>query len=466
MLFHTLEFAILFALVLPLAIFGGHLIRRVALLLASYAFYAWFSVPLLSLMLFSTVLDFFVGRAMHESPDGPRRRALLGLSLLGNLGLLFYFKYTNWFLGSLNSVSHMVTGEAAFPLYDIILPLGISFYTFQTLSYTIDIYRRQLKPTDSILTFGLYVAFFPQLVAGPIVRASYLLPQLTAGPRYAPGQVRWGIGIFLYGLIKKVVVADNIARVANVVFAAPEEYWGVGVLLGTYAFAFQIYCDFSGYTDMARGIGAVLGYDIGLNFNFPYFAVGVRDFWSRWHISLSTWLRDYLYITLGGNRVPRLRAMANIMATMLLGGLWHGANWTFVVWGFIHGVWINLEHALERRGFTMSGRTTGFWPRLLGTFLTFHLVCITWIFFRADTVQDSFSILLGLFRGGWSTDLDLTAFRYVPGLLLIDGLMWRTRITAWLLARPVWYWVLVWLGVFITLAFGDFRGNDFVYFQF
>ena len=466
MLFHTLEFAALFLLVLPFGLWAENRTRRVALLVASYAFYAWFSVALCSLMAFSTFLDFSVGRGLHRSQDPRRRRQLLAISLVGNLGLLFAFKYTNWFLGSINSLSMLFTGDAPFALYDIILPLGISFYTFQTLSYTIDIYRREMNPTNSLLTFALYVAFFPQLVAGPIVRAANLVPQLDRGPAFAPGQVRWGMGVFVFGLVKKVVLADNLAQIANTVFADPGSFPGWGVLLGTYAFAFQIYCDFSGYTDMARGIAAILGYDIGTNFNFPYFAVGVRDFWRRWHISLSTWLRDYLYIPMGGGRCSPARRRMNIMNTMLLGGLWHGANWTFVVWGGIHGAWISLEHALDRIGWRIGSETMSIPVRVLGTLVTFHLVCVTWIFFRAESFGDAVGILFGLLRRGPSPPLDLAMLGFVPLLLLVDLLMWKTNLTAWILRRRFAFWLAMWVGIVVTLVFGDFRGNDFVYFQF
>jgi D-alanyl-lipoteichoic acid acyltransferase DltB (MBOAT superfamily) len=417
-------------------------------------------------MVFSTILDFFVGRAIHASEDPRRRRGLLIVSLVGNLGMLAVFKYTNFLFSTVNGISTLAFGLEPLPLLNIILPLGISFYTFQTLSYTIDIHRRELAPTSSILSFALYVAFFPQLVAGPIVRASHLLPQLERGPRFGPRQMRWAFGLVLFGLIKKVVFADNFAQIANTVYADPAAYSGWLTLIGTYAFAFQIYCDFSGYTDMARGIAALMGYDIGLNFDFPYFAVGVRDFWKRWHISLSTWLRDYLYIPLGGNRGTRRRVLRNIMVTMLLGGLWHGANWTFVVWGGIHGVWINAEHALERVGVAIDPRRLG-WPlRILGTVLTFHIVCVTWVFFRAESVGDALDILVGVVRPATGLALDATFFRWLPVLLLVELLMWRTRVTDWILRAPLAYWILVGMGLLFTLALGDFRGSDFVYFQF
>lgn len=466
MLFHTLEFLTLFLVVWPIALWGNDRLRRVTLLLASYVFYAWFSVPLVSLMLFSTVLDFAVGRALDRTADARRRKLLLLASLVGNLGMLAVFKYANFLLDTANGISTLVFGVAPLPMLEIVLPLGISFYTFQTLSYTIDIYRGRMRPATSILGFGLYVAFFPQLVAGPIVRASSLLPQLERGPRFGPRQMRWALGLVVYGLVKKVVFADNFAQIANAVYADPASQSGGMLLLGTYAFAIQIYCDFSGYTDMARGIAALLGYDIGLNFDFPYFAVGVRDFWKRWHISLSTWLRDYLYIPLGGNRTSSWGVFRNVMLTMLLGGLWHGANWTFVVWGGIHGLWIHVEHALDRRGWGFEAEGLRWPARILGMVITFHVVCVTWVFFRAASVADALEFFGGLGRPWTGAGFDVGFFRWLPLLLVVEWSMWRTTVTDRILRRDTLYWMLIGAAVVFTLALGDFGGNDFVYFQF
>ena len=468
MLFHTLEFLVLFAIVYPFALWGNSTVRRVTMLVASYAFYMWFSVPLVGLLVFSTCLDFSIGKRLHLETDPLKRKLLLAVSLVGNLGMLFYFKYTNWFLGSINSVSHMMTGNDPFPLYDIILPLGISFYTFQTLSYTIDIYRGTLKPTKSLLTFALYVAFFPQLVAGPIVRAAALVGQLDDGPRFRLNQFRHGVGCFFLGLVKKMVIADNLAFYVNSIYESPYEHGTLTLLLATYAFAFQIYCDFSGYTDMARGIAFMLGYDVGVNFNFPYFARGVRDFWRRWHISLSTWLRDYLYISLGGNRCSRARTNFNVFATMLLGGLWHGANWRFVVWGAIHGAWIVIEQTIaDRRGNgKIRGETKFTFAHLLMMMLSFHMVCLTWIFFRADTVGQAWGICRQLFVWGDSATAPLEVFYYIVPVVIIDWIAYKTSIRTWLVAHRWPFWLLVWVAIGIVLAFGQFRGEDFVYFQF
>ncbi len=461
MLFHSIEFVLLFLIVWWPAVFGNSLVRRIALLLASYIFYMWFSVPLVGLLVFSSVLDFLVGRWMYQTDDPARRRIFLLMSLTGNLGMLFLFKYFNFFTGTLNSLSQVFTDQAPIPHYDIILPMGISFYTFQTLSYTIDIYRKQLKPTNSLLTFALYVAFFPQLVAGPIVRARDLIPQLVRGVKFGPNQLRYGLGLFVFGLVKKTVIADNLAVYVDQVFANPAAYSGFEVLVGVYAFAFQIYCDFSGYTDMARGVAFLLGYDIKLNFNFPYFASSVREFWRRWHISLSTWLRDYLYIPLGGNRGARANHLRNIMITMLLGGLWHGANWTFVIWGGIHGIWIVIEH-LRRRAIVQP---TG-WPYVIRAVLTFHGVCLTWIFFRAQSLSEALQMIRQLTAGFDVTHIPVSVGVYILLMLAADVIYAKTSFSQFILRQPLLYWIFIFSGIFTYMIFGNIAGGDFVYFQF
>lgn len=464
MLFHSIEFLLLFAVAWIPAVWGNSTIRRTVLLISSYLFYMWFSVPLIGLLMFSSVLDFFIGRQLYVCQDRSRRKLLLVISLVGNLGMLFVFKYFNFFTGSMSSLSQMLFNTDPLPHYDIILPMGISFYTFQTLSYTIDIYRRKFKPTHNFMTFALYVAFFPQLVAGPIVRASHLIPQLERGPRFLKNQLRSGLGLFVLGLVKKTVIADNLAIYANQVFADPTNFSGIEILLGVYAFTFQIYCDFSGYTDMARGVAFLLGYDVGLNFNFPYFALNIRDFWRRWHISLSTWLRDYLYIPLGGNRGTRFNHLRNIMITMLLGGLWHGANWTFVVWGGIHGLWIVMEHL---RGTKITDKASpGLMKRMVRMCLTFHGVCLTWIFFRAETVSDAVVMLknIWILRGGLTIPGNVCS--YILLIVLIDLIYAKTGLAKKALQNSLLYWVLIFLGIFTYLIFGNVAGGDFVYFQF
>lgn len=479
MLFHTIEFALLFLACLPFAYLPFPRVRMGVLLAASYLFYMWFSIPLTSLMLFSSFLDYCTGRWIYRSTSRNRRRALLSISLVGNLGLLFFFKYTNWFSSTVNSLAMLATGRPALPYLDIILPLGISFYTFQTLSYAIDIYRGTLKPAKSWTSFALFVSFFPQLVAGPIVRAADLLPQLEAGPRFGPRQIQRGIACFVYGLVKKVVIADNLARFVAQGLGGDASAGVFVILCSVYAFAFQIYGDFSGYTDMARGLGYLLGYDVGQNFNFPYFATGVRDFWRRWHISLSTWLRDYLYVSLGGNRKGPRRRDINVMTTMLLGGLWHGANWTFVVWGGIHGLWITAENYLSgrRRGApgsssaasipgSIEGALRGSLTRWAQRIFTFHMVCLAWVFFRAESLTQAMQVLRRLGTWGDPAKAPWIVFAYVTPFVAVEWIARDERVRAHLVQSPLLLWAGVWLGIGLTLALGQFGGQDFVYFQF
>ncbi|HWW62789.1 MAG TPA: MBOAT family O-acyltransferase [Thermoanaerobaculia bacterium] len=350
MLFHTSEFAAFLAILLALvAVVRGATARKVVLLAASYTFYAWWSVVMLLPLLATTFLDFFVAQLIEREKRPKQRKALLILSLTANLGLLAFFKYVNFF----------ATTMGMSPIASILLPIGISFYTFHTMSYTIDVYRREIPACRSALDFALFITFFPVLVAGPILRAKQFLPQLRE-----PIRIRVTpevLMLFVRGLAKKVLVADNLAPLADQVFAEPARWPSVIIWTATLAFAIQMYCDFSGYSDMARALAALFGFDIPLNFDRPYLARNPREFWRRWHISLSSWLRDYLYIPLGGNRHHHAR---NIVVTMTLGGLWHGASWNFVLWGFLHGVLLLVSRRLPR---------VAFWYALLFTWIAFRV---------------------------------------------------------------------------------------------
>lgn len=318
------------------------------LLLASYFFYGYWDWRFCSLLLISTLVDFYIGRAIYRATSLGRRRALLLTSLCTNLGILGFFKYFNFFADSAVELMRALGMHADAVTLNIVLPVGISFYTFQTLSYTIDIYRGKLRPIDDLQNFGLFVAFFPQLVAGPIERAATLLPQIEAPRTIRATQINIGLFLMVWGYFKKVVVADNLALIANEVFNHVGEHHGMELVVGVVAFAGQIYCDFSAYSDIARGLAMLMGFELMVNFRLPYFAATPSDFWQRWHISLSTWLRDYLYIPLGGNRHGRFQTMRNLMITMLLGGLWHGASWNFVLWGAFHGVLLALYRPFRR----------------------------------------------------------------------------------------------------------------------
>ena len=362
---------------------SGYTVRKRLLLVASYVFYGAWDYRFLSLILASTVVDYFVGLGLTRIEDERRRRALLALSITSNLGILGVFKYAGFFVDSFyDLLSLFGLGSGAFSLH-IVLPVGISFFTFQTMSYTIDIYRRRMEPTRDFLDFAFFVSFFPQLVAGPIVRAMEFFPQMEGRKWFTHVDVRAALSLFLVGFIKKACIADNLAVPVDAVFAAPEQFGVASIWIAVLCYAVQIYCDFSGYTDMAIAVAALLGYKLPVNFYWPYFAVNVQDFWRRWHMTLSTWLRDYLYISLGGNRGTRWFTYRNIMITMLLGGLWHGAAWTFVVWGALHGLALVLHRDLAPR----LAKFPGFGGRMVSVVATFYFL------------SDGFGVAVTFLRG-------------------------------------------------------------------
>jgi len=389
------------------------------LLLASYVFYGAWDYRFLTLILTSTVVDYLVGWKLHETDDPRRRKWLLAASCMVDLGILGFFKYCNFFIESAQGLARWFGMDGGSLRLDIVLPVGISFYTFQSLSYTIDIYRRKMAPQRNLLDFALFVAFFPQLVAGPIERASHLLPQLTRRRRVSPTQLLEGCWLVTRGFFKKIVVADHLAIVVNQIFQAETPPGGLPCLLALYAFAFQIYCDFSGYSDIARGLAKLMGIEVIVNFRRPYLARNPQEFWHRWHISLSTWLRDYLYIPLGGSRKGRGKTYRNLMITMILGGLWHGAAWTFVIWGTLHGVILTLHRWLVvDRGLGPLKTKVADWLAWIGMF---HVVCLGWLVFRANDVQQ-----VGVFLRQMVTAmrLDVAAATLMAYLLIFVVPLW------------------------------------------
>jgi alginate O-acetyltransferase complex protein AlgI len=379
--------------------------RKIWLLFCSYAFYGAWNWKFLFLLFASTTVDYTVGRMLARHKERAWRRAWIIVSVCANLGVLGLFKYYNFFVSSASGFLAWLGLPASLSTLNIILPVGLSFYTFQSMSYTIDVYRGRQRAVSSFLDLALFIGFFPQLVAGPIVRAMTFLPQLVSKRKFSDVDVRPALLLFLSGFIKKACIADAVAPVADRYFAHPANFTAASAWVGVLFYAIQIYCDFSGYTDMAIASAQLLGYELTINFRFPYFAQNISDFWHRWHISLSTWLRDYLYIPLGGNRGPRWFVYRNIMITMLLGGLWHGAAWTFVIWGALHGIallihreWTRLTNGLERANRAM---------RWLGWPITIYWVCLAWIFFRAHDLTRAVTTLkqFVLFRGGGSEHL-------------------------------------------------------------
>ena len=446
------------------------------LLGASYLFYASWNVKYLGLIVLSTVIDFLVGLKMGRAESPRLRKLLLLVSLAANLGLLAFFKYANFFLASLERLGQAVidgSGAMDLPMVEVLLPVGISFYTFQTMSYTIDVYRGRIEPIRDPLKFALFVSFFPQLVAGPIVRATDFLPQLERLPRpYDTRQHAIGLFMVMVGLIKKVAVADYIAiNLSDRVFENPLMYSSLEVLLAVYGYAVQIYCDFSGYSDVAIGSALLLGFRLPDNFDRPYVARNLQDFWRRWHISLSSWLRDYLYIPLGGSRGGAWSTYRNLMITMLLGGLWHGASWNFVIWGALHGGALAINRAFQRRlaDHPFWGDPPR-WFQVLSAVATFHFVCFAWIFFRASSFEGAIQILEVLAALRWGAD-NLTG----PLLLLILGALavhttprrWEFRLRELFVATPLLVKALILFAVAVGLQ--QLKGMDvvpFIYFQF
>ncbi|MBX7250412.1 MAG: MBOAT family protein [Candidatus Promineofilum sp.] len=378
MIFSSFQFlAFLLVVMALLIVVPGQRWRKLTLILASYYFYAYWDWRFLILLLLNTVVNAFLGKAMYTATDARRKKSILIASLVFNLGVLAFFKYFNFFIDS----ADYILSPLGFHLetVSIILPVGISFFTFESISYVIDIFRGTTKPAESFSDYALFVAFFPRLVAGPIVRPADYLPQLKKPIGIRGDNVWAGAQIFTVGLFKKLILADSVAPFVNQVFADPSYYSGATVWLAVFAYAIQIYCDFSGYSDMAIGIARMLGFHLNRNFHMPYISTSVAEFWNRWHISLSTWLRDYLYIPLGGNRKGSRRTYLNLMITMLLGGLWHGASWNFVIWGGVHGGALGVNRYWERV-VKMKATPIG---RVLAWAATFLFVCVVWVLFRA-----------------------------------------------------------------------------------
>ena len=483
MLFNSIEFMLFFPAVAVLYFALPYAYRWGLLLVASYVFYMAWNPFYLILILLSTVVDFMAGLKMEGCTTQQQTRRWLYVSLAVNLGLLFSFKYLNFAGEVLRDVLGLTGMAVEIPYSNLLLPVGISFYTFQTLSYTIEVYKGNQKPIHHLGHFALYVSFFPQLVAGPIERPQHLLPQLMQRYDFDYARIVSGLRLIFWGLFKKVVIADRLAVIVNAVYMEPERYPGSILMLATVFFAFQIYCDFSGYTDIAIGSARVFGIDLMKNFNRPYLATSIADFWRRWHISLSTWFRDYVYYSLGGNQGTQRKWVFALLATFLLSGLWHGANWTYVVWGLLH-VSYYLAECLLGRNDTQSKRDPVGLLRYGKIALTFTLVCLAWIFFRAETVGDAWFIVTHLPdrfldfapNGGFaeivaSWDLSMRAFQL--NVLLVIFLF---AVEAWIADEPVgehvgrWPAYVRWpIYVGMGLAIMNLGITDeipFVYFQF
>lgn len=427
----------------------------------------WF----ISLILFSTIIDYYSGYKIATSNKIKSKRLYLWLSLITNLGFLAYFKYANFFLENVQSLSNTIFKTESSLLIDVILPVGISFYTFQSMCYTIDIYYEKLKPSKSFLEFSLYVTFFPQLVAGPIVRARDFLPQLKVNKLFKNINFQFAANYFLMGLFKKVVIADNIATFSDPVFANPENYGTLATWIGAVAYSIQIYCDFSGYSDMAIGIAALLGFKLMENFDMPYLATNITQFWRKWHISLSTWLRDYLFIPLGGSRGTRLFYFKNLMLTMLLGGLWHGASWNFIIWGALHGTALIIHKLLQKENKII---TNNLWNlnKFLSWFLTMVFVIVTWVFFRATTLNDAITVLKKMFSFSESS-FDDVPLSFVILLLIVvlsqyagNKYFMKLEENKHVFNNSYLQGALYGIIIFMIILFSNSNNQAFIYFQF
>ena len=473
MTFNSLTFVVFFGLVLALhALPFPWRVKKINLLIASYIFYGAWNPPFVVLLWISTVLDWYVGKWLDREERPARRRWLLLLSVAGNLGILGYFKYGEFLLENWQAAMEMIGVAWVPPEWDIILPVGISFYTFQTMAYSLDVYLRRERPAKSFLDFALFVTFFPQLVAGPIVRPADLVPQFAVPRRATAAQLGWGLWLMSLGLFQKVVVADTLlAPSADTVFGAKAALHPLDAWIGVLAFSGQIFSDFAGYSTTAIGASLCLGFSLTDNFRYPYAAIGFSDFWRRWHISLSTWLRDYLYVPLGGNRKGPRRTYVNLMTTMLLGGLWHGASWTFVAWGGLHGAYLAIERWLQER---FGGRraVTGTWSRIGLALLTYILVNVTWVFFRARDFPSAWRLLESMVGLGDSAEKVL----YWNGILMVTlvtvamlAAHWRlrdTRLEAVVERTPAWLIGAVWAAMVFAIITTQGSGNAFIYFQF
>ncbi len=472
MLFNSLPFLVFIAVFLPVYFALKGRARLLLCLAGSYFFYGWWDPRFLSLIVLSTVIDYALGLKISETEEQTKRKRLLWISVGMNLGVLAFFKYFNFFTDSFINLMNSVGIEASFNTIHIILPVGISFYTFQSMSYTIDLYRRKIEVEPDFMRFATYISFFPQLVAGPIVRASDLLPQFRKDHNFDWHNFTMGLGQMLVGFFKKVAVADSLALVVDQIFTSPAGFSSLNLVIGVIFYSFQIYCDFSGYSDIAIGLARIMGFHFPMNFRTPYFSKNFSEFWTRWHISLSSWLRDYLYIPLGGNRGGKLFMYRNLMITMLLGGLWHGASWAFVFWGFLHGSYqiiqklttsyvTQIEDALQMPEWLRNA-----WAMSLVYFLT----CFAWIYFRSPDFATANAIISGIAAFEGTTLVNM--FWIVQGFLLIGILLLveivDTKMDLPSIAEqsPVFqiasYAMILW-GIALLGTFGQ---SQFIYFQF
>ncbi len=478
MLFNSIDFAIFLPIVFMLYWFVANKnlkLQNFLIVISSYVFYGWWDWRFLSLILFSTIIDYTVGLALSKQENLTKRKALLWTSIIVNLGFLGFFKYYNFFLDNFITAFSFFGTEINGNSLNIILPVGISFYTFQTLSYTIDVYKRKLKPTRNFIAFSAFVSFFPQLVAGPIERATNLLPQFYKKRTFNNDKAIDGVHLIIWGLFKKIVIADSCAIYVNEIFSNYENMNSISLLLGAIYFAFQIYADFSGYSDIAIGTAKLFGIELMSNFKFPYFSRDIAEFWRRWHISLSTWFRDYVYIPLGGSKGSKIQSFRNIFIIFLVSGFWHGANWTFIIWGILNALYFIPLFLTKRNrkylNIVAQGKTFPDFSELTSMLTTFLLVVVGWIFFRADNLTIAIKYIKNLFLFNFEMGFQyLSIKRYTPELMILISLFilveWNSRekehpfFGKWINLKLI----LTLLGLITLGVYSDV--TDFIYFQF
>lgn len=478
MLFNSIDFAIFLPIVFMLYWFVADRnlkLQNFLIVAASYLFYGWWDWRFLSLIIFSTIVDYIVGRKLRNEDNPTSRKLLLWTSIIVNLGFLGFFKYYNFFLDNFNTAFSFFGAEIKANSLNIILPVGISFYTFQTLSYTIDVYKRKLEPTKDFIAFSAFVSFFPQLVAGPIERATHLLPQFYKKKVFEYDKAVDGLRQILWGLFKKIVIADSCAEYANLIFNNSSDYSGSTLVLGALFFTFQIYGDFSGYSDIAIGTSRFLGFDLKRNFNFPYFSRDIAEFWRRWHISLSTWFRDYLYIPLGGSRGGTVMKVRNTFIIFIVSGFWHGANWTFIVWGALNAIYFlpllltkNNRNNLE---VVAKGRFLPNLKELSFMLLTFGLTVFAWIFFRAENITHAMSYIDGVFSSSLFSIPTIFPLTIIVLIIFFIMIEWSGRESQYAIAnlglnwnRPFRY--AMYYAIIIVIFWFSGKEQEFIYFQF
>lgn len=477
MLFNSVQFLIFFPIVGVLYFLINHKYRWVLLLIASCYFYMAF-VPVYILILgFTIVVDYCAGIFIEKS-IGKKRKVFLVASLVANIGVLAFFKYFNFFNGGLSFLLKGFAVNNPIPYLSIILPIGLSFHTFQAMSYTIEVYRGKQLAERNLGIFALYVMFFPQLVAGPIERPQNLLPQFRVLHRFDYERAASGLRLMLWGFFKKIVIADRLAIFVNEIYNHSRNYDSISLILATVFFSFQIYCDFSGYSDIAIGAARVMGFKLMKNFDLPYYSKSISEFWRRWHISLSTWFRDYLYIPLGGNRTSKLRYYFNLFFIFLVSGLWHGANWTYVVWGSLHGFYMVAEKVVgdvKKRFFISRNQKVFNSINFFGIVITFLLTNIAWIFFRANSINDAFLIFKKIisFNSSGSSIFSLDKHQLIIAffsLVILEGVHLVQRhigISNFLLKSSIFFrWSVYYAIIILILVMGEFRAQSFIYFQF